>query len=77
MDKNAIKKYAVWAREELIEKVTARAVKYDIVKDKELNPSLDSINGEVLSESEKNERKALIKRINEDGLKSYVRRKSL
>lgn len=67
MDKNAIKKYAVWAREELIEKVTARAVKYDIVKDKELNPSLDSINGEVLSESEKNERKALIKKINEDG----------
>lgn len=67
MDKNAIKKYAVWAREELIEKVTARAVKYDVVKDKELNPSLDSINGEVLSESEKNERKALIKKINEDG----------
>lgn len=67
MDKNAIKKYAVWAREELIEKVTARAVKYEIVKDKELNPSLDSINGEVLSESEKNERKALIKKINEDG----------
>lgn len=67
MDKNAIKKYAVWAREELIEKVTARAVKYEIVKDKELNPSLDSINGEVLSESEKNERKALIKKITEDG----------
>ncbi len=67
MDKNAIKKYAVWAREELIEKVTARAVKYEIVKDKELNPSLDSINGEVLSESEKNERKALIKKINEAG----------
>lgn len=67
MDKNAIKKYAVWAREELIEKVTARAVKYEIVKDKELNPSLDSINGEVLSESEKNERKALIKKIDEDG----------
>lgn len=67
MDKDAIKKYAVWAREELIEKVTARAVKYDVVKDKELNPSLDSINGEVLSESEKKERKALIKRINEDG----------
>lgn len=67
MDKNAIKKYAVWAREELIEKVTARAVKYDVVKDKELNPSLDSINGEVLSESENNERKALIKKINEAG----------
>lgn len=67
MDKNAIKKYAVWAREELIEKVTARAVKYDIVKDKELDSSLDSINGEVLSESEKTERKALIKKIMEDG----------
>lgn len=67
MDKNTIKKYAVWVREELIEKVTARAVKYDVVKDKELNPSLDSINGEVLSESEKNERKALIKKINEAG----------
>lgn len=67
MDKNAIKKYAVWAREELIEKVTARAVKYDIVKDKELDSSLDSINGEVLSKSEKTERKALIKKIMEDG----------
>lgn len=72
MDKNAIKSYAVWAREELIEKVTARAVKYDIVKDKELNPSLDSINGEVLSESEKAERKALIKKINEDGYDQVI-----
>ena len=27
MDKNAIKKYAVWAREQLIEKVTARAIR--------------------------------------------------
>ena len=30
MDKNAIKKYAVWARRELIEKVSQKALQYGI-----------------------------------------------
>ena len=67
MDKNAIKKYAVWAREQLIEKVTARAVKYQIVDGQELDGSLETINGEVLSETERKQRNALIQKIKADG----------
>lgn len=33
MDKNAIKKYAVWAREELIERVSQKADQYEISAD--------------------------------------------
>ena len=67
MDKNAIKKYAVWAREQLIEKVTARAVKYQIVDGQELDSSLETINSEVLSETERKQRNALILKIKRDG----------
>ena len=67
MDKNAIKKYAVWAREQLIEKVTTRAIRYEIVDGQELDDSLETINGEVLSETERKQRKALIQKIKSDG----------
>lgn len=67
MDKNAIKKYAVWAREQLIEKVTARAIRYEIVDGQELDDSLEAINGEVLTETERKQRKALIQKIKSDG----------
>ena len=67
MDKNAIKKYAVWAREQLIEKVTARAIRYEIVDGQRLDDSLETINGEVLSETERKQRKALIQKIKSDG----------
>lgn len=33
MDKNAIKKFAVWARRELIERVSQKAMQYGIEKD--------------------------------------------
>lgn len=33
MDKNAIKKYAVWARNELIERVSQKADQYEISAD--------------------------------------------
>ena len=67
MDKNAIKKYAIWAREQLIEKVTARAISYEIVEGQEYNDSLETINGEVLTEIERKQRKALIQKIKSDG----------
>ena len=67
MDKNAIKKYAVWARRELIEKVSQKALQYGIEDGKELDPKLDSINGVLLTDVEKKQRQALIKKINEDG----------
>lgn len=67
MDKNAIKKYAVWARRELIEKVSQKALQYGIEDGKEFDPSLESINGVLLSENEKKQRQALIRKITEDG----------
>lgn len=67
MDKNAIKKYAVWARRELIEKVSQKALQYGIEEGKELDPKLDSINGVLLSDVEKKQRQALIRKIKEDG----------
>ena len=33
MDKNAIKKYAVWARRELIERVSQRAMFYGVTSE--------------------------------------------
>ena len=67
MDKNAIKKYAVWARRELIEKVSQKALQYGIEDGKELDSKLDSINGVLLSDDEKKQRQALIRKINENG----------
>ena len=45
MDKNAIKKYAIWARNELIARIAQRALKYGISKDKIVDAYADSING--------------------------------
>ena len=67
MDKNAIKKYAVWARRELIEKVSQKAMQYGIEDGRELDPKLDSINGILLTDDEKKQRQALIRKINENG----------
>ena len=67
MDKNAIKKYAVWARRELIEKVSQKALQYGIEEGQELDTKLESINGVLFSDVEKKQRQALINKINEDG----------
>lgn len=67
MDKNAIKKYAIWARRELIEKVSQKALQYGIEEGKELDPKLESIGGVLLSDVEKKQRQALINKINLDG----------
>ena len=65
MDKNAIKKYAVWARTELITRVSQRAEKYDITADADVNAS--SVNGVLLSDDEKKQRKALIEQVKHKG----------
>ena len=51
MDKNAIKKYAVWARNELIARVTQKAEQYEITENKITSADADSIGGRVLSAS--------------------------
>lgn len=67
MDKAAIKKYAIWARRELIERVSQKAMQYGITGDGENDPSLDSVNGKLLSDVEKKQRQALIKKVRQQG----------
>ena len=56
MDKNAIKKYAVWARKELIARVTQKAEQYEITKNKTTPADADSIGGRVLTAAKKKQR---------------------
>ena len=65
MDKNAIKKYAVWARRELIDRVSKRAAVYGITEKDMGDPNADSVNGHLLTAAEKRQRQALIRRIQE------------
>ena len=67
MDKNAIKKYAVWARRELIDRVSKRAAVYGITEKDMGDPNADSVNGHLLTSAEKRQRQALIRRIQEKG----------
>ena len=67
MDKNAIKKYAIWARRELIEKVSQKALQYGIEDGAILDSNVDSVNGKLLSSVEKKQREALINKIKVEG----------
>lgn len=72
MEKNSIKKFAVWARTELLTRVAQRAARYGIEKDNMINVNADSINGVLLSQDEKIQRRALIRQINEKGYDQVV-----
>lgn len=72
MDKNAIKKFAVWARRELIERVSQKAMQYGIEKDNIIDAAADSINGTVLTDVQKNQRRALISQINQKGFEEVM-----
>ena len=53
MNKTAIKNYAVWARNELITRVTRKAFEYGIDKDNIIDINTDNINGRILTKDEK------------------------
>lgn len=72
MDKNTIKKFAVWARRELIERVSQKAMQYGIEKDNIIDAAADSINGKVLTDVQKNQRGALILQINHKGFEEVM-----
>lgn len=72
MDKNAIKKYAVWARTELIARVSMKAEQYGIAEDNMVDASADSVNGKVLSADEKKQRQALIAQIKDKGYRQIM-----
>ncbi len=72
MDKNAIKKFAVWARQKLIDHVSQKAMQYGIEKDNIIDAAADSINGRVLTDTQKNQRRALISQINAKGYEEVM-----
>lgn len=72
MDKNAIKKYAVWARKELISRVAQKAQQYGITETEMVDAGADSVNGKVLSAEEMQQRRALIAQINEKGYQQVM-----
>lgn len=72
MDKNAIKKYAVWARRELIERVSQRAMICGITAKDAGDPNTESVNGHLLSQAEKRQRQALIRNIKTKGYEQVM-----
>ena len=72
MDKNAIKKFAVWARTELIARVSLKGVEYGITEDNIEDANADSVGGKVFTADEKKQRQALIAEINDKGYKQVM-----
>lgn len=72
MDKNAIKKYATWARRELISRVSQKAAYYEITEEHHGKVGDDHIGGRVLTAVEKNQRDALICRIQREGYEQVM-----
>ena len=72
MDKNAIKKYAVWARRELISRVSQRAALYEITADGYGDQNAASVHGRIMSTDEKKQRIALINQIKEKGYEQVM-----
>lgn len=72
MDKNAIKKFAVWARTELIARVSLKGVEYGITENNIEDANADSVGGKVLTADEKKQRQALIAEINDKGYKQVM-----
>lgn len=72
MDKNPIKKFAVWARTELIARVSLKGVEYGITEDNIEDANADSVGGKVLTVNEKKQRQALIAEIKDKGYKQVM-----
>lgn len=72
MNKNAIQKYAIWARNELIEQVKQRAYQYGISAKGYGDENATIIAGRVLSADEKRQRAAFVSEIKKNGFEQAV-----
>ena len=72
MDKNAIKNYAIWARKELIARVSQKALQYGIEKGVNADPNANAVNGRVLTNTEKQQRAALIAKIHGENYEQVI-----
>ena len=72
MNKNAVQKFAIWARNELITQVSQRAYQYGIDESGFGDASADTLNGRLLTAEEKSQRQELIKQIKEKGYQQVM-----
>ena len=72
MNKSAIQKFAIWARNELIAQVSQRAYQYGIDESGFGDASADTLNGRLLTAEEKSQRQELIKQIKEKGYQQVM-----
>lgn len=72
MNKNAIQKYAIWARNELIEQVKQRAYQYGISDKGYGDENAAIIAGRVLSADEKRQRREFVTQIKVNGFEQAV-----
>ena len=67
MNKSAIQRFAIWARTELIDRVTQRAYQYDITKDGYGNANAETVSGRPLTPDEQRQRRELVEQIRQKG----------
>lgn len=67
MNKNAIQKFAVWARTEMITQVSQRAYQYGITKETYGEENAVTVNGRALSTDEQRQRAELVQQIKTKG----------
>ena len=72
MNKNAISKFAVWARREIISRVRQKAEQYGITESGFGNPDTAPVSGRIYTPTEKSQRAALIERISQHGFNDVV-----
>ncbi len=72
MNKGAIQRFAIWARNELIAQVSQRAYQYGIDESGFGDASADTLGGRLLTAEEKSQRQELIKQIKEKGYKQIM-----
>jgi len=72
VDKGAIKKFAVWARKELMERVEQKAHQYGMTETNILERGADSVDGRLLSSAEKKLRDDLVGMVKKEGYRKII-----
>ena len=67
MNKNAIKSYAVWARNELMKQVAQKAYEYGVTESSLPDYNTDNVNGRLLTGDEKKQLNELITEVKKNG----------
>lgn len=72
MNKTAIKNYAVEAHRQLVDQIVIKAFQFNVTEASLPEMNSDSVNGKLLSNTEKSQLNALIKAINQHGFKHVM-----